>query len=166
VGDSGSTTRRLAFREAVLGALQVKKKSTSWEAIRREVLRSWRPWMKARFPHNVSGLSSHALREQVSQAFNETNWAVCEAVHVFAMTGFWPLDASKYKYFLAKRLDFANQILLCVIHGPSIPPPQPSREAIFRWLLIECWELHGWRCSVNSLEADESRDAIIRRLRR
>jgi hypothetical protein len=141
------------------------KKPISWKAIRREVLRNWKPWMKARFPYDTPPLTRNQLCEFVSEAHREHASAVERAILEFAASGFWPSDASEHAYFLAKRLEFANLILMDLISGP-VPPPQASREAIMRWLLIDCWMTHGCRSAVNSFEEDEIMREKIATLRR
>jgi hypothetical protein len=131
------------------------KKSQTWKAIRREILRSWRPWMKVRFPYDTPPLPSDQLRDFVSEAHREHHSEVDRAILEFAASGCWPSYANDYAYFLAIRLEFANYILIDLISGP-VPPPQAPREAILRWLLIDCWMIHGCRSAVNSFEGDEA----------
>jgi hypothetical protein len=121
--------------------------------------------MKARFPYDTPPLTSDQLHDLVSEAHREHHSAVDRAILEFAASGFWPSDASLHAYFLAKRLEFANCILMDLISGP-VPPPQAPREAILRWLLIDCWMIHGCRSVVNSFEEDEILRQKLSTLRR
>jgi hypothetical protein len=130
-------------------------KTITWKAVRREILRSWRPWMKARFPYETPPLPSDQLREFVAEAHREHHLEVDRAILEFAASGHWPSCAKDHAYFLAVRLEFVNHILIDLISLP-VPAPQVSRETVLRWLLIDRWMIHGCRSAVNSFEGDET----------
>lgn len=72
----------------------------------------------------------------------------------FAERGRWPNNALDYAYFLARRIEYAMEILSVLgslVHeqrGESmtfvahevVPPPTARPDIIVRWLLLICWE--------------------------
>jgi hypothetical protein len=72
----------------------------------------------------------------------------------FAKSGRWPGDSWGHSYFLARRIEYAMEILsvlgLVVYEHTSpespmiplepVPPPQARPDIIVQWLLLTCWE--------------------------
>ena len=93
-----------------------------------------------------------------ARALSDAHLATCErldwAVRKFATTGQWPRLQPLEKTLLKERLLSAAAL----VHVLSLPVlrcsvPQLSPPELVQWLLIDCWECHGFAAMHDMAEA-------------
>jgi hypothetical protein len=104
------------------------KKPPTWKAIRREILRSWRPWRNAPFPYDSPLLPPAGLREFVSQAHCERHTAVDRAILEFAQSGILAAFRQRGRILLGKASGVRKPTLDVPDRFPSAASSRATRS--------------------------------------
>jgi hypothetical protein len=125
----------------------------TWGDWHTKLRKRWLDWQNARFP-NTRPMTEGQMKVFLYNTEREYSREVDAIVLRFAQRGRWPNNASNHSYFLARRIEYAMEILSAldstmydqqaegmsfVPHQP-VPPPQARPDIIVRWLLVNCWE--------------------------
>lgn len=124
-----------------------------------DLIRSkWVRWRESGFP-DTDPMTAEEMRILLFRIEREHAGTVTEIVEKFALTGRWPWGSREQAYFLARRIEYAMEILSAIglivfehdnSHDPPrivnhMPVPLPTARPgiIVSWLLRDCWEMCG-----------------------
>jgi len=128
----------------------------TWGDWHTKLRRKWIEWQHARFP-DTNPMTEGEIKNFLYNIEREYVRELDAIVMRFATRGRWPNNAWDHSYFLARRIEYAMEILTAlrssvydqategipfVVHNP-VPPPQARPDIIVRWLLITCWDYAG-----------------------
>ena len=139
---------------------------STWSEWHAWVRRSYIRYDAAPIPFDTAPIT-HSQMEDFLWRANCRSRATCEAIiKRTAETRRWPTSASEHAYFLARRLEYAME-LLSVLGGhgrdaAAVDPPHAPPQTILPWLLIDAWETCGWRRWVDQLLAGHEKKIGLR----
>jgi hypothetical protein len=125
----------------------------TWGDWHTKLRRKWLDWRHARFP-DTDPMTEDEMKVFLYNIEREHAREVDAIIMRFAERGRWPNNASSHSYFLARRIEYAMEILCAlgsivydqpaegmpfVAHEP-VPLSKAPPDIIVRWLLLACWE--------------------------
>lgn len=124
----------------------------TWGGWHTKLRAKWLNWSHARFP-DTDPMTETEMKDflfKIERKYAEETDAV---VMKFAASGRWPAGSWEHAYFLARRVEYAMEILAVlgtIVYERTdtypwptyepVPRPAARPEIIVRWLLIDCWE--------------------------
>jgi hypothetical protein len=125
----------------------------SWGDWHTKLRKKWLDWQYSRFP-DTDPMTEREMKAFLYKVEREYAHEVEAIILRFAECGRWPNNSRAHSYFLARRIEYAMEILAAlgsfvyeqpiaetpfVAHEP-VPPPTARPAIIVRWLLLDCWE--------------------------
>lgn len=125
----------------------------TWGDWHEKLRKKWLNWRFAGFP-DTDPMTEGEMKQFLYRIERQYAREVDAIVTRFAKSGRWPADSWNHSYFLARRIEYAMEILSVLgllvyehtsLESPMIalepvPPPQARPEIIVQWLLLTCWE--------------------------
>jgi len=140
----------------------------TWDDRHTWARRSYIRYDPAPFPFDTQPMSQPEMKDFLWRANCQFRPGCEQAIQRLADTGRWPPSASENAYFLARRLEYAMEILTVISaripEEPhhAVPPPQAPQSVIFRWLLRDAWESCGWNRWLTQFLAGHERKIGLR----
>ena len=113
--------------------------------------RSYSRYDPAPFPFNTHLIPQSEMEDLLWRANCQSRQGCEQTIQRLGDSGRWPPSATENAYFLARRLEYAMEILTVIgtwipeEPNYAVPPPQAPPRIILRWLLRDAWEACGWR---------------------
>jgi hypothetical protein len=132
----------------------------------------WVKWSRANFP-DTDPMTAGEMEKLLFKIEREEAPEVEIVIERFAESGRWPPGSREHSYFLARRIEYAMEILTAMTltsfetdptnpSGPylqryPVPHPTAPPERIVRWLLKDAWDMLGRSRWINSFILARSR---------